>query len=225
MKRKQYVILGLGIFGSTIAKTLSKYDCEVIAIDRNLTCVDRVSDFVTQAVQADFTDIEQLKSIDISDCDAAVVATGSHLEESILAVMNLKELGIPYVLAKAKNKSYMKVLLKIGADRVIRPEKEMGESVAKGLLSRNIIDMIDIDGDYSLIEIKASPKWIGKSLRELDLRNRSGINVLGIRKKPGEKLSISPDADYVIESEDQLMVVADTHNYHSVSLLDDIVKE
>lgn len=101
---KQYVILGLGIFGSTIAKTLSQYNHEVIAIDKDLACVDRVSDFVTQAIQADFTDIDQLRAIGIQDCDAAVVATGSHLEESIMGVMNLRELGIPFIMAKAKNK-------------------------------------------------------------------------------------------------------------------------
>lgn len=133
---KQYVILGLGIFGSTIAKTLSQYNHEVIAIDKDLACVDRVSDFVTQAIQADFTDIDQLRAIGIQDCDAAVVATGSHLEESIMGVMNLRELGIPFIMAKAKNKKYMQILQKIGADYVVRPEKEMGERVAKKLVSR-----------------------------------------------------------------------------------------
>jgi len=165
---KQYVILGLGIFGSTIAKTLSQYNHEVIAIDKDLACVDRVSDFVTQAIQADFTDIDQLRAIGIQDCDAAVVATGSHLEESIMGVMNLRELGIPFIMAKAKNKKYMQILQKIGADYVVRPEKEMGERVAKKLVSRNIIDLIDIDDDYSIVEIAAPAKWVGKTLKALD---------------------------------------------------------
>ena len=194
---KQYVILGLGIFGSTIAKTLSQYNHEVIAIDKDLACVDRVSDFVTQAIQADFTDIDQLRAIGIQDCDAAVVATGS------------RELGIPFIMAKAKNKKYMQILQKIGADYVVRPEKEMGERVAKKLVSRNIIDLIDIDDDYSIVEIAAPAKWVGKTLKALELRTNYGINVLGIRKNPKEHLSISPDAFYTIEANDQLLVIAD----------------
>ncbi len=213
MKQKQYVILGLGIFGSTIAKTLSEYNCEVIALDKDITCVDRASEFVTQAVLADFTDIEQLRAIGVGDCDVAVVASGSRLEESIMAIMNLKELGVPYILAKAKNKTYMHILTKIGADKVVRPEKEMGERVAKGLLSRNIIDMIDIDDEYSVIEIVAPQKWVGKSLRALELRVNYGINVLGIRKRPHEHLSISPAADYMIEETDQLLVIAETEMF------------
>ncbi|MEG0076574.1 potassium channel family protein [Anaerorhabdus sp.] len=208
-KSKTYAILGLGIFGSTIAKALSDYNYEIIAVDRDITCVDRIAEFVTNAVQADITDIEQLRSIGIQDCDVAVVATGSHLEDSIMAIMNLKELGVPYVLAKAKNKKFMQIFEKIGADRVIRPEKEMGERVAKQLISRNIVDLIDIDSEYSVVEIIAPESWVSKSLKNLNLRADYGINILGIRKKPGEHLSISPDAEYVIEQNDRLLVIAD----------------
>jgi trk system potassium uptake protein len=137
------------------------------------------------------------------------VATGSHLEESIMGVMNLRELGIPFIMAKAKNKKYMQILQKIGADYVVRPEKEMGERVAKKLVSRNIIDLIDIDDDYSIVEIAAPAKWVGKTLKALELRTNYGINVLGIRKNPKEHLSISPDAFYTIEANDQLLVIAD----------------
>lgn len=220
MERKTYVILGLGIFGSTIATKLSELNHDVIAIDKNMECVERISNEVVQAIRADFTDIEQLKAIDIQDADVAVVATGSHLEESIMAIMNLKELKVPYILAKAKNKKYMQVLLKIGADRVIRPEREMGERVAKQLVSSNIVDLIDIDDDYSVVEIIAPKTWVNKSLIELDLRKRFGINVLGIRKKPKEHLSISPNAQYIIEENDRLLVIADKALF---SKLDDIL--
>jgi len=219
MKQKQYAVLGLGIFGSTIAKTLSEFNCEVIALDKEISCVDRASEFVTQAVLADFTDIEQLRAIGVGDCDVAVVATGSRLEESIMAIMNLKELGVPYVLAKAKNKTYMHILLKIGADKVVRPEKEMGERVAKSMLSRNVIDMIDIDDDYSVVEIVAPDRWVGKTLKALELRANYGINVLGIRKRPHERLSISPSAEYIIEKSDQLLVIADTDVFEKYEYL------
>ncbi len=220
-KTKTIAILGLGIFGSTIAKQLSKYNYEVIAVDKDMSCVERLSNLVTQAVRADFTEIEQLRSIGVQDCDAAVVATGSLLEESVMAVMNLKELGVPYILAKAKNKKYMEILLKIGADRVVRPEKEMGERIAKRLISQNIMDIIDLDDEYSIVEILAPEKWCKKTLRTLDLRAKYGINVLGVRKNSQEHLSISPSADYVIEEKDCLLVIAENSLF---SKFDDIIQ-
>lgn len=209
-KKKIYAVLGLGIFGSTVAKTLSEFDNDVIALDKEIENVDRISEFVTEAVTGDFTDLEQLRAIGIGDCDVAIVATGSRLEESIMAIMNLRELGVPFILAKAKNKTYREILLKIGADKVVRPEKEMGERVAKQLMSRNVVDMIDIDDAYSVIEMYPPKKWVNKTLKDLDLRNNFGINVLGIRKAQGARLSISPGPDYVIEENDQLLVIAET---------------
>lgn len=212
MKRedKQYAVLGLGIFGSTVAKTLSAYNYEVVAVDADLKCVERMADIVTQAVQCDITDKEELRAAGVGDCDIAIVGTGSHLEATVMAIINLKELGVPYIIAKAKNKRYMQIFSKVGADRVVRPEKEMGVVVAKSLLSNSIIDMIDIDGDYSLVELKVPSKWVDHSLRELDVRNRYGINVIGVRKHNSQKLSVSLDADYVIEEDDQMVVIADT---------------
>lgn len=207
---KQYVILGLGIFGSTIAKTLSQYNHEVIAIDKDLACVDRVSDFVTQAIQADFTDIDQLRAIGIQDCDAAVVATGSHLEESIMGVMNLRELGIPFIMAKAKNKKYMQILQKIGADYVVRPEKEMGEKVARTLLRKNIKDLIELDEENCIVEMKVPQAWVGKTLSQLDLRKLYSINVLGKRNPHTHKLEVPVDPNLEIELNDTFLVLAQT---------------
>ena len=212
-KNKTYAILGLGIFGSTIAKQLAKYNYEVIAIDKDIHCVERLDDTFIQAVRADFTDIDQLRSIGVKDCDVAVVASGSRLEESIMAVLNLKELGIPHILAKAKSRRYMEILTKIGADQVVRPDKEMGERVAKRLISQNIVDIIDLDDDYNIIEILAPKKWTGKALRDLDLRAQYGINIIGIRKAIHEPLSISPLADYVIEKEDYLLMIAENAQF------------
>ncbi|MGB4614371.1 MAG: TrkA family potassium uptake protein [Erysipelotrichaceae bacterium] len=218
MKRKSFAVLGLGVFGSTIAKRLSSYDYDVIAIDSDMSCIDILSDFVSIAIQADITDINQLKSAGVSDVDCAIVATGSHLENSIIAVMNLKELGTPYIVAKAKNKRYMKILEKIGADRVILPEKEMGERVAKQLVSSNIIDLIDIDDEYSVIEIVAPKYWINKSLIDLNLRSKYGINILGVRKSPSTRLSISPSANYIIEANDILLVIAEKNKFELLDI-------
>jgi len=211
--KKQYAVLGLGIFGSTVAKTLSQYDCEVLALDIDIKCVNRMADLVTQAMQCDITDIDQLRTSGVSDCDVAIVGMGNHLEETVLAIINLKELGVPYVVAKAKNKRYMQIFTTVGADRIVRPEKEMGKQIAKSLLSNNIVEMLDIDNEFSLVEIEAPCSWVGKSLRELDARRRYGVNVLGIRGIADRKLSLTTDADYIIDACDHLVMIADGNTF------------
>lgn len=218
MSRKSYAVLGLGVFGSTIATTLASFDYDVIAVDLDNSCVERVLDDVTSAVVADITDIDQLKAIGIGDVDCAIVATGTHLEDSIMAIMNLKELNVPYIVAKAKNKKYMQILERVGADRVIRPEKEMGVRVAKQLVSPNIVDLIDIDNKYSVIEILAPNNWVNNTLAKLNLRNRFGVNVLGVRKSIAAPLSISPSADYLIEADDRLLVIASKEKFDTLGI-------
>lgn len=206
---RQYAVLGLGIFGSTVAKTLSSYNCEVIALDNDGRCVNRMADRVTQALQCDITDIEQLRAAGIQDCDIVIVSMGSHLEESVMAIINLKELGIPYIIAKAKNKRYMQIFEELGANKVVRPEKEMGEQVAKSVLGKSIIDIVDLDEDYSIVEIPTPKQWRNKSLIELDLRRKFGINVVGIRALNQPHLNVCPDANYKIEPDDHLVVISD----------------
>lgn len=210
MKEKQYAVIGLGIFGSTISKTLSQYGFEVIAVDKNVECVERVSEYVTQGVIGDATDLEFLKNIGIADVDVAVVAIGNHLEESILSVLNLKELGVPYIIAKAKNKQFKAVLEKIGADRVVRPEKEMGQKIAKSLMRNNIIDLIEIDDSYSIVEMKVPPQWVGHTLTTLHLRNRYGINILGKKDHLTHKIEFSINPNAEIMEDDIYLMVAET---------------
>lgn len=216
MKRKTFAILGLGIFGSTIAKTLSENGYDVIGMDLDMINVERVSEYVTQAVQADFTDIEQLRMAGVADVDTAIVATGSKLEASIMAVLYLKELGVPYIIAKAKNKINLQILEKIGADRVVRPEKEMGVRVAKSLMSANVMDMVDIDSEYSLLEIKAPEAWLGKALVDLHLRREYGVNVLGYRLEADGKLNMDITAKYVVNANDFLLVIAENKKFEAM---------
>ena len=199
MRDKQYVVLGLGVFGSTVTKTLSQYGCEVLAIDKDPECVQRVSEFATKAVIGDITDQFFLADLGVSGFDVGIVATGNHLEESLLGVLNLKEIGVPYIIAKAKNKRFKLVLEKVGADRVVRPEKEMGERVARSLLRKNITDLIEVDENYCIVEMIAHPTWINHSLMQLDLRKNFGINILGKRDLITHKLEISVDPDYKIK--------------------------
>jgi len=221
VERKTFVVLGLGIFGSTIAENLYMYGHDVIAIDKDMDCVRRIENKVTKPIAADFTDFEVLENLDIAECDAAIVATGSHLEESVLAIMNLKRLKIPYIIAKAKNKKYMQILAKLGADRVIRPEKEMGERIARKLVSNSIVDLMDIDSEFSMVELNIPDKWVGKTLMELDLRNTHGINIIGIRKENDKHLNPNPDPNEVIEKKSTILIIADKELFKKI---DDIVK-
>ena len=221
-QEKQYVVLGLGIFGSTVAKTLSSYNYEVIALDKNMKCVDRLKDIVTQAVQCDITDINELRLAGVEDCDVAIVGMGNHLEETILAIINLKELGVKEIVVKAKNKRCEQIFLSVGASKIVRPEKEMGVIVAKRFLNNTIISIIDIDDEYSVMEINAPQKWVGKSLIDLDARRKYGINVIGIRKQGEAKLNISPEAEYVIEEHDHLMVIADLYTFEKFNFMNKV---
>lgn len=177
-------VLGLGVFGSTIAKELGAQHYDVIAVDKDLEDVNRVEEFLVQGVQGNITDLELLRSIGFDKCDTAVVATGSNLEASVLAILNCKKLGIKKIVAKAKNKVHMEILLEIGAHEVIRPEKEMGDKVARNIMRNKILDVIDIDEKNSIIEFYPPESWVGKTLIELDLRNKYNINVIGL--KPNE---------------------------------------
>ena len=207
---KQYVVLGLGIFGSTICKTLSSFGCEVLAIDVDEECVERVSEFVTKAIVGDITDKNFLMSLGLDEFDVGIVAIGDHLEECILGVMNLKEIGIPYVIAKARNKRFKEVLEKVGADRVIRPEKEMGVKVARSLLRKNISDMIEIDENYSVADMKAPASWVGKTLVDLNLRQKYSMNILGLKDPVTKVLSLNVDPYYVIKENDEFLLIAET---------------
>ena len=177
--RKTVGILGLGVFGMTIAKQLSDYDCDIIAVDRDETNVNRIEPLVTKAVIADVTDEEVLKEIGIGDCDTVVVATGSSLEASILAVMHCTKLGVPEIIAKAKGRTTTEILTKMGAQRVVNPEKETGIRLVKNILHHKIAEVISLDGNISLVEFYPPKSWVGKQLRDLDLRKDYDLNLIG----------------------------------------------
>ncbi|SEL29341.1 trk system potassium uptake protein TrkA [Carnobacterium iners] len=219
MPIKTIGVLGLGIFGSSIAKELSEFDCEVIAVDIDVSNINRIEPFVTEAIQGDITDLEFLKNIGLENCDVVVVATGTSLESSVLAVMNCKKLNIDRIIAKAKNKMFMEVLTAVGATTVVRPEKEMGERVAKSLLRRNITDIVDLDEQYAVIEFYPPIKWVGRSLEELDLRKRYEMNIIGIRKKTIRKLDVSFGPDYVIQNNDIIVGIAESEIFERYDYL------
>ncbi|EYE89439.1 potassium transporter Trk [Fervidicella metallireducens AeB] len=208
MPNRHFVVIGLGRFGSSIAKTLYSLGNEVLAIDTDEEIVQSMADSVTHAVQADGTDEATLKSLGIRNFDVAVVTIGSDVQSSVMATLIIKELGVKYVITKAQNELHAKILYKIGADRVVFPERDMGVRVAHNLCSSNILDYIELSPDYSIMEITALKEWEGKSLRELSMRSRYGLNVMAIKKN--NDINISPNADDIIEAGDTLVVIGGT---------------
>ncbi|SFA88997.1 potassium channel family protein [Clostridium frigidicarnis] len=197
MARKQFVVIGLGRFGISVAKTLYESGHEVLAIDKNEDLIQEVSDNVTHAVQMDATDENALRTIGIRNFDVAVITIGSNIQSSVMVALIVKELGVKYIIAKAHNDLHAKVLYKIGADRVVQPEKDMGVRVGHNLVSSNILDYIELSPDYSIIEIEAPQMWWGKSIKELNVRSNYGINIMAIKKD--NEVNISPDAEDIIE--------------------------
>ena len=205
MSNKQFVIIGLGRFGSSVARTLSDLGNDVLAIDKDEDIVQEISDEVTHAVQLDATDENALRSLGIRNFDVAVVTIGDNIQASIMATLLVKELGVKYIIAKAQSDLHSKVLYKIGADRVVLPEKEMGIRVAHNLVSTNILDYIELSPDYSVIEIQASENWSGKTLSDLGLRSKYGINIMAIKR--GDDVNISPLAEDIIEADDIIVAI------------------
>lgn len=204
MARKQFAIIGLGRFGSSIAKYLAKMDYEVLAIDDNQERVQEIAHAVTHAVSANSTDEEALKALGIRNFDVVVIAIGEDIQASILTTLILKELGVPHLIVKAQNELHGKVLSKIGADKVVFPERDMGLRVAHSLISSNIIDHIGLTGDFSIVELKVPSSIIGRSLREIDLRAKFNCNVLAV--KNGENVNMAPLADSLLTNEDILII-------------------
>lgn len=203
--KKQFAVIGMGRFGSSVAVTLSNLGYEVLAIDSSEQRTQEVANLVTHVVQADSTDEEALRSLGLQDFDVVVVAIGQDIQSSILTTILVKEIGVPRVVVKAQTELQGKVLRKVGADKVIYPERDMGQRVAHHLISSNIIDHIELSDDYSLVEIAASGQMIGRSLRQLDIRAKYGCNVMAI--KNGDKMNIAPHAEDLIQLHDVLVVV------------------
>ena len=190
--KKQYAVLGLGIFGTTVALELETLGCEVIVVDNNMEKVQEISEYVSYAICADIHDSEVMKSLGAKNLDGAIVAIGNNLEGSVLATISAKEAGIPFVIAKAQSELHERILKKVGADSIIRPEKEMGTRIARSLVSGNFADWIELSDDYSMLETKIPKNWVGKQLIDLKIREKYGVNVVGIVENGKMDVTIDP---------------------------------
>jgi trk system potassium uptake protein TrkA len=205
MKMKQFAVIGLGRFGSSLAKELVSQGLEVLGIDRDEETVDEMADILTHAIVADSTEEETLRSIGIRNFDCAIVAIGDDIQASIMTAILLKDLGVKMVVAKALTELHGKVLERLGADRVIYPERDMGIRVAHQLVNPNLLDYIELSKDYTIVELSVPGKLNGVTLKELDPRAKYGCSVVAINKKSG--VIIAPVATDVINERDIMVII------------------
>jgi trk system potassium uptake protein len=207
---KDFVVIGCGRFGQSVARSLYSKGHDVMAIDIDPEKVQEISDEVTHAIEADSTEEASLKTLGIRNFDVAVVSIGTDIQASILTTLIVKELGVKHVVAKAQNDIHAKVLYKIGADRVVLPERDMGIRLAHNLVTHNVLDYIELDPNYSVIEITALKEWEGKMLKNLQLPTEYGVNIMAI--KCGDEINISPLAEDTIKKGDILILIGSTEN-------------
>ena len=214
---KSYLVIGLGLFGAEVARQLCSLGCEVLAMDINNSLVQQVANDVTHAVVGDGQDKEVLKALDAGSFDCAIIAIGDDLSASILTTMNLKELNVPYVVCKAHDETHRRVLEKLGVDRVVIPECEFAGKLARSLSSHNVLDYIELSKDYGILEVPAPKSWVGKTILELNVRAKLGVNIIAVENK--ETTNVSPSANYRIGAGDIMVVLGDNKALEAVQKL------
>lgn len=214
---KSFAVIGLGRFGTHLALTLADNGHQVLVIDKEESKVEALSDYVTNAVIGDPTDKDVLEAAGITEYDCAVVAISNDMESSILITLLLEEAGVRRIVARAVSDNHAKVLEKVGADLVVFPEKDMGEKLAYKLDKNNVLEYIEFSDDYSVAEIMVPVRWVGKTLRELDLRRNYRVNVIAVIKEHPHKIQINPDPDDAFEATDTIAIIGKNEDIDKVS--------
>ncbi len=211
---KSIAVFGIGRFGKSLALRLADMGVDVMVVDNNPEDIEKIADKVTYAIEANLTDADAIQALGLDDIDTVVVAMGSDLQASIMSVMVAKEMGVPYVMAKASDERMGAILTKVGADKIIYPEEESGFRTARVLASESFIDYFDIAGTLCVLEMKPKPEWIGKNLIELNLRSNYKMNVIAIKDKSGTSSSIDPNKP--LDADAELFVVVDKKDLHNI---------
>ena len=204
-KDKQYLVIGCGRFGSSVAKKMCQLGNEVMVIDKDEDSINNIAELVTHTAIVDVTEERDLKSIGLGNFDVVIVAISSDVRSSIMATVMAKEMGVPKVVCKAKDELQAKVLYKIGADKVVFPERDMGIRLAYNLASENILDQINLDPEYSIMEIVTPQNWVGKTIIELNLRAKYDITVLAVKTQSG--LKVMPSPNYKMQEKNILIII------------------
>ena len=216
---KSFLVIGLGRFGSSVAVELCKFGYEVLAVDDREPMVQKIADQVTHAVVGDAKEESVLRSIGVNNFDCAIVAIGGELEDSILVTLMLREMGTKEIICKAQSDLHMKVLYKVGADKVVFPERDMGKRLAQSLTSSHIIDYIQLSDEYSIVEIAPPVSWQGRSIADIDVRANYGVSILAIRNKTDDNMLVSPTPNYVFTVKDMMII---TGSNEDIRILGDI---
>jgi trk system potassium uptake protein len=223
LKRKQFGVIGLGRFGSAMAMTLTELGHDVIGVDGDEARVQQLADVITHALQIDATDEKSLRAAGIQDVDVAVVSIGENIESSLLVVMQLRELGIATIVAKAVTPLHGRILEKLGVSRVIFPEREMAIRIAHSLVMPNVIDYIELSRDFSIVEVPAPDAFVGRTLKQLELRPRLGLTLIAIKRQSdggaGVITNIAPSADETIRSGDVLALLGSNERLNQLDQL------
>ncbi|MEX1375971.1 MAG: TrkA family potassium uptake protein [Eubacteriales bacterium] len=211
---KQFAIIGMGRFGTSLAQTLYSLGNDVLVIDTNEDKITEVSDYVTHAVTGDATDEQTLTSLGINNLDVAVVTIGGDMQASILVCLLCIELGVKKVIAKAQSDLHARVLRKIGVDKIVFPERDMGMRLARNLVSSNVLEFIELSPDHSLVEINVPEKWENTSLIDLNVRAIYGVNIMAI--KHNGIINVSPKAQDVLEKGDTIVVIGSNEDIRKI---------
>ena len=211
---KSYAVFGLGRYGLAVAKELVNNGAEVLAVDLDENIVNSAIADIPFCKCADITDAEVVRQLGIANIDTVIIAMANNLEASVMAVMLCKEVGVKTVIAKCANEMHRKILSKVGADKVVFPENESGTRLAKNLLSSGFVDMVELSNDVALIELDVKPDWVGKTLIDLNLRKKYGLNVIAIRQADGLQINVDPTAK--LEKDMQLVVIMNTAKIKSL---------
>ena len=214
---KSYIVIGLGLFGSSLAKNLCKLGAEVLAMDIRSELVQQLANDVTHAVVGDGQDKEVLKALGVRNFDCAIIAIGEDLAASVLTTMTLKELGVPFIFCKARNETHRRVLEKLGVDRVLIPEQEHAQRLARTLTSHNVLDYIELSEDYGILELPAPKHWVGRTIRDLNVRAKLGVNIIAVQS--GGKTNVAPGAAYEVRQGDVMVIIGDSFALEEVQKL------
>ncbi len=214
---KSYLVIGLGRFGQALARQLCALGAEVLAIDVRSDLVQQVANDVTHAVVGDGQDKEVLRALGVRNFDCAIIAIGDDLAASVLVTMNLKELEVPYIVCKAHDETHRRVLEKLGVDRVVIPEQEHAQRLARSLHALTVLYDIELSEDYGILEVPAPKTWVGKTIRELNVRAKLGVNIIAVES--GSETNVAPGADYRIQAGDIMVVLGDSYALEAVQKL------
>lgn len=216
LKKKEYGVLGLGKFGMAVAKTLAENGNSVIVVDSDPERVDEIADSVTCAMVADIADPHVLDGLGLHNLDCVIIGVSTNMQISIMATLLVKEKGAPFVVVKAENEIHKHILEKIGADKIVFPEGEMGVRLARNLMGGAFVDLVELSSEFSMVEMPVPIMWIGKSLRDLDIRSTYGLNIIGI--KTGEKLEVNLDPNIPMNGDMGLVLVGKNSDFKKIGV-------